>query len=122
MTWGLSDERCFWRSSDSPAASGTAYGKSTKGKRADWNGRDWFVSFGEIPGGRSWEDGRRLGFVSAGGGDWYSRSLRSLPLGARVNVHIPTRGYVAVGETLGEAMPASEAQVLVDGHWVRLAN
>lgn len=107
---------------DDAAASGTAYGKSTKGKRAEWNGRDWFVSFGEYPGGRSWEDGRRLGFISAGGGDWYSRSLRSLPLGARVNVHIPTRGYVAVGETLGEAMPASDAQVLVDGQWVRLTD
>jgi hypothetical protein len=114
--------RSWLARNDDAAASGTAYGKSTTGKRAEWNGRDWFVSFGEFPGGRSWEDGRRLGFVSAGGGDWYSRSLRSLPLGARVNVHIPTRGYVAVGETLGEAMPASDAQVLVDGQWVRLAD
>lgn len=88
--------------------------------RAEWNGRDWFVSFGEYAGGRSWEDGRRFGFVSAGGGDWYSRSLRSLPAGARINVHIPGRGYVAVGETLADALPADEAMVLAQDEWVPL--
>lgn len=34
-----------------------------------WNGRDWYVSFGEEPNGRSWSDAIKFGFVSAGGGD-----------------------------------------------------
>lgn len=91
-----------------------------KGKRADWNGRDWFVSFGDDL-GRSWEDGLKYGFVSAGGDLWYSRTLRSLPVGARVNVHIPGHGYVAVGETLAEASRFDKAMVVVDGAWVPLA-
>jgi len=93
-----------------------------KGKRAEWNGLDWFVSFGDGGDGRSWEDGRLYGFVSAGGDVWYSRTLRSLPVGARVNVHIPGHGYVAVGETLAEAARFDEAQTLVGDQWVALAN
>ncbi|ACQ79750.1 conserved hypothetical protein [Beutenbergia cavernae DSM 12333] len=90
------------------------------GKRADWNGRDWFVSFGDGL-GRSWEDGERYGFVSAGGDAWYSRTLRSLPVGARVFVHIPKAGYVAVGETLATATRFDEAQVRLDDGWQPLA-
>ena len=90
-------------------------------KKADWNGRDWFVTFGEGP-HRAWEDARRYGFVSAGGGEWYSRSLRRLPEGARIFVHIPKHGYVAVGETLGEAKPFDEALVRSGEQWTRLAD
>lgn len=89
-------------------------------KRADWNGRDWFVSFGDGL-RRSWEDGRTYGFVSAGGEVWYSRTLRSLPVGARVNVHIPGLGYIAVGVTLAEAVKFDDAQVLIDNEWEPLA-
>lgn len=78
------------------------------------------MSFGEYSDGRRWEDGRRLGFVSAGGGAWYSRSLRNLPIGARINVHIPGLGYVAVGETLAEARVFDKALVQRDGVWVSL--
>lgn len=90
-------------------------------KRAEWNGKDWFVSFGDGS-GRLWEDGRKYGFVAAGGDPWYSRTLRALPVGARVAVHIPKLGYVAVGETLAQARPFEDAEVLVDGDWVRLAD
>lgn len=95
--------------------------RSRGGKRAEWNGRDWFVSFGDGL-GRSWEDGRTYAFVSAGGDPWYSRTLRSLPVGARVNVHVPKREYVAVGVTLAEARRFEDAKVFVDGQWVRLAD
>lgn len=91
-----------------------------KGKRADWNGVDWYVSFGE--GTRSWQDAREYGFVSAGGGEWYSRSLRSLPIGARVNVHIPQTGYVGVGEVIGAPEPFAQARVMVGDGWVPLAD
>ena len=45
-----------------------------------WFGRD------ELHGLTS--DARRYGFVSAGGGEWYSRSLRALPIGGRVFVYL----------------------------------
>ena len=82
---------------------------------ADWNGRDWYLSFGEDDDEHSWEDGRRYGFVSAGGGLWYSRTLRNVPVGARVFVCIPHSGYVAVGTTTGPAVPFAQARVDVDG-------
>ena len=107
---------------DENETGGTAYGKNRNGKRAEWNGRDWFVSFGADTGGRQWEDARKYGFVSAGGDAWYSRTLRNVPVGARVNVSIPQRGYVAVGEVTGPAQRFDSAEVTVDGHVVRLAD
>jgi Endonuclease NucS len=84
---------------------------------APWNGHDWYVSFGEYDEGgvRSWEDAVRFGFVSAGGGEWYSRTLTKLPEGARVFVYIPKRGYVGVGTVQGPARRASEAVLTIDG-------
>jgi hypothetical protein len=79
-----------------------------------WNGRDWYVSFGEGQ-TRNWEDARRYGFVSAGGGDWYTRTLRILPMNGRVFVNIPGRGYVGVGTVTGEPAPARSFMVEVDG-------
>jgi len=93
---------------------------SGQGKRADWNGRDWYVNFGHDEGGRRWEDGKDHGFVAAGGGEWYSRTLRNLPVGARVNVYLPGRGYVGVGTTLAEARRFDEADVDLNGEWVKL--
>lgn len=92
------------------------------GKRAEWNGRDWYVNFGEFQPGRSWADGRKFGFVSAGGGARFSQTLRAVPVGARVNVFVPGKGYVAVGITLGEACRFDEANVWVDGEWSSLAD
>lgn len=88
---------------------------------ASWNGVDWYASFGSEDGGRSWEDARDYGFVSAGGGEWYSRTLKSLPLGARVMVCIPSKGYVGVGEVTGDAVPFNEAEVERDGQLTRLS-
>ncbi len=74
-----------------------------------WNQRDFYVSFGENP-SRSWDDAREFGFVSAGGGEWYSRSLRSLRPGHRVFAYIPRSsgvgGYVGVGDVIGEPVMA----------------
>lgn len=84
------------------------------------DGNDWYVSFGDGL-GRSWADARRYGFISAGGGTWYSGTLRGVPQGARVFVHVADHGYVAVGETLGPARPFDEAEVLADGVWRPLA-
>ena len=65
---------------------------STKGP---WNG-EYYVSFGKEE-GRSWEDARKYGFISAGGGPWYTKTLSLLSPGDRVWVNIPHTGYVGVG-------------------------
>lgn len=97
-----------------PAAASSA----RKAKRASWNGLDWYVSFG---GDRPWDDARRFGFVAAGGGKFYSQTMRSLPEGARVWVNVPGTGYVAVGKTLAPARRWTEALVKVGEDWVKLA-
>ena len=83
--------------------------------REAWNGTDWYVSIGEEPGTRQWSDGRRYGFVSGGGGKWFSQTLKNLPVGARVFVHIPKSGYVGVGTVTGEARRFDQTVVTVDG-------
>ncbi|QIS42593.1 DUF91 domain-containing protein [Clavibacter capsici] len=87
-------------------------------KRASWNGLDWYVSFG---GERSWEDARTFGFVSAGGGKFYTRTMRALPPSARVWVNIPGTGFVGVGTVTGPAVRFSEARVEVEGIAVPLS-
>lgn len=104
-----------WLVEDSEPASPVA-GPKSRGTREAWNGTDWYVSFGDEESGvRNWEDALRYGFVSAGGGDWFSRTLRALPLDSRVFVHIPKSGYVGVGVVSGEPRPFEEATLTVEG-------
>lgn len=91
----------------------------TSSKRAAWNGQDWYVAFGDEA-LRVWEDARRFGFVSAGGDPWYSRTLCALPVGARVNVHIPKKGYVGIGTVIGPAARFHDTTVFFDGAWQQL--
>lgn len=98
---------------DSPSAPTV----SKKSKRAAWNGVDWYVSFG---GNRPWEDARNFGFISAGGGKFYSQTMRTLPEGARVWVNVPGTGFVGVGTTLAPASRFENAKVQVDGAWIDL--
>jgi hypothetical protein len=83
---------------------------STPGHRKEqpWNGEDFYVSFGDDGTGRSWEDARKYGFVSGGGGSWYSRSLRVLQPGKRVFVYIPGEGYVGVGIVTSTSVMAKD--------------
>ncbi|MFC8277962.1 endonuclease NucS domain-containing protein [Streptomyces sp. NPDC057271] len=97
-------------------------GTNGRGKQEPWNGTDWYVSFGDEPGGRSWDDALQYGFVSAGGGDWFSRTLRSLPSGARIFTHIPKVGYVGVGTVSGEPKPFHDAVLTVAGESRRMAD
>ncbi len=57
---------------------------------------------------RNWEEARRYGFISAGGGRWYTKSLEMLHEGARIWVYIPGTGYVGVGRILEKSVPVSE--------------
>ena len=89
--------------------------KARNGLSADWNG-EYYASFGIGEGEyRDWEDAVKYGYVSAGGGRWYSNTLRLLDPGGRVWVNIPGRGYVGVGEVLGPPQRTSEFQVESDG-------
>lgn len=63
--------------------------KTGQRSREPWKGRDWYVSFGEERDSRNWDDARRWGFVSAGGGAWFSKTIRALPVGGRVFAYIP---------------------------------
>lgn len=87
-------------------AAQAAMGKADK---EPWNG-EFYVSFGEGA-SRHWEDARRFGFISAGGGTWYSRTLKQLSPGDRVWVNIPGRGYVGVGEVTQSVQPANDFMV-----------
>lgn len=99
-----------------------AGGSAKKKSREPWNGHDWYVSFGEFPNGRQWVDAMTYGFVSAGGDKWFSRTLKNLPVGARVFACIPKVGYVGVGTVLGEATRFDQVTVEVDGVQRQLAD
>jgi hypothetical protein len=94
-----------------------------------WNG-EFYVSYG-AGGQRSWEDAREFGFICAGGGEWYSRTLSLLSENDRVWVKIPGTGYVGVGivtghrgragdvdfkKATGEVVPAEQALARADYH------
>lgn len=80
------------------------------GEREPWNG-EYYVSFGD-PASRSWEDARKYGYVSAGGGSWYSRTLKLLSPGDRIWVYVPKTGYVGVGVVTEPVQSAKEFKVL----------
>jgi hypothetical protein len=69
-----------------------------------WNG-EFYCSFGEGE-SRSWADAVQYGFICAGGGVWYSRTLGLLKPGDRVWVKIPNWGFVGVGRVTGQVTPA----------------
>ncbi|RFA06669.1 hypothetical protein B7R21_19060 [Subtercola boreus] len=90
--------------------------------REVWNGTDWYVSFGDSPEGRQWSDGMKYGFVSGGGGEWFSRTLKNLTPGARVFACIPKIGYVGVGVVTGDAQRFDQTLVMLEGVETPLKN
>lgn len=64
-----------------------------KGEKEKWNG-EFYASYGSD---RSWDDAMKYGFISGGGGSWYSQTLKLLSPGDRVWVNVPKTGYVGVG-------------------------
>jgi len=89
-----------------------AVSRSNPGEKEPWNG-EYYVSFGDVN-SRSWEDARKYGYISAGGGTWYSKTLKMLSPGDRVWVNIPRKGYVGVGVVEQAVVPASEFTVMTD--------
>ena len=99
-TWLLDPEQVEQKASKSKAKKGSE----------PWNGRDFYVSLGESE-HRNWEDCRKYGFVSGGGGKWYSQTLKLLFPGSRVFVNIPKTGYVGIGTVKESAVPVKDFNI-----------
>ena len=85
---------------------------STTSRRRDrepWNG-EFYVSYGPTT-SRSWSDAREYGFISAGGGTWYTQTLKLLSPGDRIWVKIPGTGYVGVGRVQANIRQVNEFTV-----------
>jgi hypothetical protein len=80
----------------------------TKGEKEPWIG-EYYVSYGGAD--RSWDEARQYGFVSGGGGSWYSRTLKLLSPGDRIWVKIPKTGYVGVGRVTEAVCPVKDFKV-----------
>jgi uncharacterized protein YeaO (DUF488 family) len=80
-------------------------GTSRSGEREPWNG-EYYVSFGGKS--RSWEEASKFGFISGGGGSWYSQTLKLLKPGDRIWVKIPKTGFVGVGRVTESMRPVDE--------------
>jgi len=78
-------------------------------EREPWNG-EFYACFGHGE-SRDWEEGRRYGFICAGGGSWYSNTLNLLNVGDKVWVKAPGYGFVGVGEVTGPREPITEFKV-----------
>jgi predicted transport protein len=90
---------------------------TAEGKRSlPWNGRDFYVTIGD----RSWEDALRYGFISAGGGEIWTKPLERLFPGARVFLYkpYPIKGYVGVGIVKEAVRPVTEFKVDIDDRTV----
>ncbi|MFC1602693.1 endonuclease NucS domain-containing protein [Pseudomonadota bacterium] len=88
------------------------------GNNGQWNG-EYYVSYG-VSKRRNWDDAVAHGFISAGGGLWYSKTLNMLSKGDRVWVNVPKTGYVGVGEVSGDMVKACDFMVENNGNKVNL--
>ncbi|MCZ0937604.1 MAG: nuclease [Gemmatimonadota bacterium] len=99
--------------------------EGTRAEREPWNG-EFYACFGHDE-TRSWGEAVQYGFLSAGGGGWYSGTLSLLAKGSRVWVKAPTYGFVGVGLVTGPRQSALEfmidnkpaLEVLEEGHYHR---
>ncbi|MAY01827.1 MAG: hypothetical protein CMQ38_02470 [Gammaproteobacteria bacterium] len=82
---------------------------SSAGEKEPWNG-EFYISFG-VDHNRDWGDAVRYGFIGAGGGVWYTRTLNQLKEGDRVWVNNPGVGYLGVGVVTGTVVKATDFKV-----------
>jgi hypothetical protein len=97
-----------WLIDPTETQANAAVTNSKTGDKEPWNG-EYYVSFGDD---RNWEDARKYGYVSGGGGSWYSQTLKMLSPGDRVWVKIPKTGYVGVGIVTEEIQAAKDFKVI----------
>jgi hypothetical protein len=77
-----------WMIDPEETQSNAATVPTKRGDRGPWNG-EFFGSFG---GDCTWDEARKFGFISAGGGIWYTQTLKLLKPGDRIWVRIPRKG------------------------------
>lgn len=90
----------------------------------------WFVNVGDHfeDAGRSWDDCRKYGFLTAGGGPRWIGAIRRLPVGAKVFAYASGSGYVGYGTVTAEAVPQRDFVVqqlkkkLMDLPWAAKPN
>ena len=86
-------------------------------EKIEWNGEyyaNFFEAEGEGLGGqklRSWDDARKYGFLSAGGGRCYWHPLLLLSPGDRVWVNMPGCGFVGCCIVNASAAPAASVKI-----------
>ncbi|WP_222122605.1 hypothetical protein [Bacillus sp. FJAT-22090] len=89
-------------------------------KKEKWNNQDFVVNFEEGK-YRKWEDAVKYGFISAGNGQWYSRTLNQLFVGARVFCMIPKSGYVGIGKVIETAKPIKDITFIINDEPKRIS-
>lgn len=100
------DEKLFTRAwLLDPIRTQSSAAVKSDGSVEPWNG-EFYSSFGHGS-ERSWLDAVEYGFICAGGGTWYTRTLQLLEPDDRVWVKIPGVGFVGVGRVTGPSQPAS---------------
>lgn len=90
-------------------------------KKEKWNKQDFVVNF-EENNSRNWEDAVKYGFIAAGGGQWYSKTLKRLFIGARIFCMIPKSGYVGIGKVTEEVKPIKDVTFEVNGVEERISD
>jgi hypothetical protein len=83
-------------------------GRSETKAKAPWSGL-WYVNAGDGA-HRSWEDMRRYGFISAGGGEKYTGLLQRLQPGARIVAYQKGAGYVGYGRVSSPSVTVNNFQ------------
>lgn len=86
--------------------------RNERSPQENWNG-EYYACFGSDD-TRSWEEASQYGFISAGGGIWYSQKLFLPKVGDRVWVNSPGDGYVGVGLVMSEPMPMKDFTISTD--------
>ena len=94
---------------ETQVASATASRATREREREPWNG-EFYANFGHSE-TRDWNEGRRYGFVSAGGGSWYSKPLKTLKHGDRLWAKAPGFGFVGVGEVIGSRQSIQDFEI-----------
>ena len=78
-------------------------------ERQAWN-NEFYACFGHDE-NRDWDEAVKYGFISGGGGKWYSGTLKKLRKDARVWVKVPGKGFVGVGRIAGQRQSATEFEI-----------
>ena len=103
-----------WLRDPQPADSAPA--RTSRSKRAPWNGRDYYAVVGRVDDeAERYKMASKYGYLNAGGGSWFWKPLRNLKLGARVFVYVGGAGYVGIANVAAEMINARDARVDING-------